>query len=138
VKPRWFRLEELVPRSIFEARGDAAWELLDARALATLDELRDRFGPIVVNDWHAGGRFDESGLRGPYSRTGASFSQHRFGRAFDCKFKDVTPSDVHAYVRAHAAEFPHLTTLEQLEATPSWVHFDVRANAGPGLRIVKP
>lgn len=49
-----FKIQELVPPAIFEARGEKAWELLDERLLITLDRLRDRFGPITVNNWHSG------------------------------------------------------------------------------------
>lgn len=137
-RPKHFELRELVSPDIYTARMDAAWELLDPRALMTLDALREQFGPCTVNDWHKGGRYKESGLRGAYSATGAVYSQHRYGRAFDCKFSKATPQEAHAYIVANPEQFPHLTTLEDIAATPSWLHFDCRLNRGDGLRIVKP
>jgi hypothetical protein len=137
-RPRWFDLDELVPPEIFEALGVRAWELLDPRALETLDAIRDTFGATTVNDWRDGGQFKESGLRSFESTTGARLSQHRFGRADDVKCKNATPAEVHAYILANPAKFPHITTLEALEATPTWVHFDTRLNATPGIRIVRP
>jgi hypothetical protein len=137
-RPRHFELYELVPRDVFEARGLAAWELLDDRALVTLDALREKFGACVVNNWRDGGPYHESGLRSFDTATGARYSQHRFGRAVDCKFSGATPREVFDYVVAHAAEFPLLTTLEDVNDTPTWLHFDVRNNAGSGVRIVKP
>lgn len=137
-RPRHFLLQELVPREVFDARGNGAWELLDARALITADALRDKFGVCVVNDWHEDGRFNESGFRDSASSTGAKYSQHRYGRGLDCKFAKATPREVFDYLRAHAEDFPYLTTLEDVEATPTWLHFDVRNNFTPGIRIVKP
>jgi hypothetical protein len=137
-RPKHFQLHELVPPDIFAARGTAAWELLDPRALMTLDSLREQFGPCVVNDWQSGGQYKESGLRSSQTATGAVYSQHKFGRAFDCKFKGASPDAVGAYVIAHPDQFPHLTTIEDTAATPTWFHFDVRLNSTPGIRIVKP
>jgi hypothetical protein len=137
-RPKHFELRELVPPDIHAARGDAAWELLDPRALVLLDALRDTFGPCTVNDWHRGGRFKESGLRDVVTGTGARYSQHKYGRAFDCKFADATPGHVFDYLLERAIEFPELTVLEDVKATPSWLHFDVRAANWEGIRVVKP
>lgn len=137
-RPRHFEIQELVPPEIYDARGEAAWELLDARALATLDRMREFFGPIIVNDWHWGGQYRESGLREPNTSTGARYSQHKFGRAFDCKFRHTTPLAVYGHILAHQDDFPYLTTLEDIEATPTWLHFDVRLNPESGIRIVRP
>lgn len=135
---RSFVIQELVPPDIHAKLGDRAWELLDHRALETLQALRDRFGPTTVNNWHQGGSYKESGLRSFTTSTGAKLSQHRFGRANDCKFKNATPREVFEYVLAHTEEFPHLTTIENVAATPTWFHFDVRLNSKPGIRIVNP
>ena len=136
--PKSFGLHELVPPDVFHARGLRAWELLDARALVTLQALRDALGPIIVNDWRIGGTFTESGLRSFKSATGAQDSQHKFGRAFDCKLRGVTPHEAHLYVLAHAAEFPLLTTIENPDATPTWFHFDVRNHQREGIWLVNP
>ena len=45
-----FAIHELVPRNIFKDRGEKAWELLDDRLLITLDRLRERYGPMTVNN----------------------------------------------------------------------------------------
>lgn len=137
-RPENFSLQELVPPDIYKSRGDRAWELLDCYALITLQALRDAFGPITVNNWHAGGPYKESGLRSFTTSTGAAYSQHRFGRAFDCKIKGVTPHEAMHYVLAHPEKFPHLTTIENPDATPTWFHFDVRNHNKQGVWIVNP
>lgn len=134
----YFDLRELVTPEIHTARGSAAWELLDPRALRVLDQLREKFGPTIVNNWHKGGAYRESGLRPSDTKTGARYSQHKTGRAFDCKFMDTTPQAVYAYVREHTGEFPEITVLEDIEFTPTWLHFDVRNADWPGIKVVRP
>lgn len=135
---RNFVIQELVPPDIYQARGERAWELFDTRALETLQTLRTWFGPTTVNNWHAGGSYRESGLRSFTTKTGAVYSQHRFGRAFDCKFQGVTPSEVQQYVLANRRAFPHLTVIENTLHTPTWFHFDTRYHTREGIWIVNP
>lgn len=137
-RPKNFALYELVPPEIYESRGERAWELLDVRILMSLQTLRDRVGRIVVNDWWWGGRFKESGLRSFTTATGAALSQHRFGRAIDAKPADVTPREAADYVLAHPDDFPYLTTIENPEATPTWLHMDCRNHGQAGIWIVNP
>lgn len=136
--PKFFDVRELVTPEIFAARGEAALELLDARALYVLDALRDVFGPLTVNNWHRGGAYKESGLRAFSTTTGAEFSQHKFGRAFDCKFRDATPDEAFDYLLANAVDWPEITVLEDVAHTPTWLHFDVRNGDWKGIRVVKP
>lgn len=137
-RPKFFDLRELVPPDVYATRGQAAWELLDPRALVVLDGLRETFGPCTVNDWHLGGSYKQSGLRDPVTGTGARLSQHKAGRAFDCKFKDATPREVFDQLLEHTEEWPLLTVLEDVEHTPTWLHFDVRAASWEGIRVVRP
>lgn len=137
-KPKWFILEELVPKAVFIARGERGWELLDSRALASLDSLRQTFGPVIVNDWHAGGRFQNSGLREWTAQDGAVWSQHKFGRAFDTKFKRATPREVFDYVLAFPDKFPFITVLENVNVTETYLHFDTRNHFRKGIWIVNP
>lgn len=138
MKCRYFILQELVPPETFDTRGDAAWELLDPSALLSLDDLRESFGPITVNNWHSGGNFKESGYRTLTTPTGAKLSQHRFGRAFDCKPVNVTPTEMSTYILTNPMKFEHVTTLEDVSKTVTWLHFDVRNNSQMGIRIVQP
>ncbi len=139
--PEYFEIRELVWPEFFETNEDYGRRLflaLDARALACLDALRRRFGPVTVNDWHLGGRFRLSGLRPMGSGTGARLSQHIFGRAFDCKFRDVAAHEVRADLLAwqaagrppatgddrRAEAFAPICRIEQVPDM-SWFHFDV-------------
>src|SRR5690554_3311309 len=133
--PANFILQELVAPAIYQARGMRAWELVCPYALRTLQTLRDVFGPTTVNNWHAGGQYKESGLRELTTSTGAALSQHKFGRAFDCKFRGITPQEAFDYILAHPDRFPYLTVLEDVRYTPTWLHFDTRNHNQPGIWI---
>lgn len=137
-RPTYFGIEELVCPEIFQERGERAWELLLPAALHTLDTIREHVGPMTVNNWHVGGPYKDSGMRHFGSTVGARWSAHRFGMGFDCKFKNTTPQEVHAYILDHPSEFPFLTTLEAIKATPTWLHFDCRNHPYPMIWVVNP
>jgi len=128
--PEHFIIQELVPPEVFADRGEKAWALLDARVLITLDQLREKFGPIIVNNWHLEKMPDWcpnlrewSGLRTEHSPWGTGYSQHRFGRAADCIFRDVLAEEVRQYIFDNLNEFPFINSIE---LGTSWLHFDVR------------
>ena len=131
--PKHFRAEELVPPSIYHRRGAAALELIDVRVLVTLDQLRDKFGPCTVNNWSFGGPFTQRGLRTSASEHYSPTSQHTFGRAMDCSFRNATAAEVRAYVLEHPSRFPHITFIED---DVSWFHFDCRN--GPRITVWSP
>ena len=122
-KPRHFIIQELVPRHVFKDRGEKALELLDDRLLRTLDDLRDAFGPIVINDWHKDGMNQWRGLRTELSPFGTMYSQHRFGRAADLTFLKTDVDGVRAEILENPSLFPLITSIE---LATNWLHFDVR------------
>lgn len=143
-KQKHFALEELVDPHLYKHVGERCWELLDDNALMALDALRERFGPLVVNNWHSKGSsfthqiYRESGLRRWDTGTGAKRSQHKFGRAFDCKFANYEPYEVANYVVANPDEFPLITRVEDVTHTPTWFHFDTKPTNQPGIYVFKP
>jgi len=122
-KCKHFKIQELVPQHVYEARGDKAWELLDKNALITLDLIRDAFGATTVNNWHIGGERNWSGLRTSDSPYYSPYSQHSFGRAFDCIFSSKTAQQVRQAILNNRDEFPLLTAME---LDTNWLHFDCR------------
>ena len=137
-RPPSFTLQELVPPSIFNRLGEKAWDLLNEDALRSLQALRDKFGPITVNNWSFGGPFKESGLREADTKTGAPKSAHKRGEAFDCKPRASRVKDIYDYVIAHGEQFPLIRRIENIKATPTWFHFDVVPHAGRGIRVFMP
>ncbi len=128
-QPQYFQPYELVPPDIFASRKDKCFELIDERVLITLDTLRNTFGLCTINDWYWGGHFEQSGLRTPDAPEFSPTSQHTFGRAMDCKFKEVSADLVRQQVIEHKALYPYITFLE---VDVEWFHFDVRN----GVRLV--
>ena len=137
-RPKYFKIQELVGPACHAARGDRAWELLQVDMLVSLDQLRRKFGPLTVNNWADGGQYRESGLRDFDTATGAKWSMHKFGGAADCKFRDAKPPEVSAYILANPAEFSFITTLENVQFTPTWLHFDCRNTDRQSIWIVNP
>ncbi len=122
-QPRYFKVQELVPPSVFSDRGDKAIELIDERVLLTLDDLRETFGPCTINDWIFDGSYSQSGLRTPDAKEYSPTSQHSFGRAMDCKFKNYSADDIRNHILENRLLFPYITFMED---NTSWLHFDVR------------
>ncbi|MDQ6971716.1 MAG: hypothetical protein Q9M30_03625 [Mariprofundaceae bacterium] len=120
-----FKIQELVPSAIYNARGERAWELLDERMLISLDKLRDRFGPTTVNNWHSGKDREWSGLRTKESPYYSATSQHSFGRAADCLFSHTNAESVRQAILA-APDDEDFALIGSLELGTSWLHFDVR------------
>lgn len=131
-----FKIYELVPREYYEGYSEhKLWLLFDDRALKTLDALRNQYGRITINTWKSGGQYNESGLRSAGTETGAVFSQHKFGRAFDAKFKDA-PVGV---VRKDCIDkrYDCFLLVSAIELGVKWFHFDTRNNVGDLITFEK-
>lgn len=122
-RPRFFKIQELVPPSIYDDQGSKAFRLIDDRVLMTLDQLRIHFGPLTVNDWCFGGTYSQAGLRTDECPEYSPTSQHTFGRAMDCKFRDHTADEVREFIIHNKNAFPFIVFME---TDISWFHFDVR------------
>lgn len=142
-RPKYFVIGELVPPETYAVLGDNSWFVLDPRAVITLDQLREEFGPCLVNNWflkpdHTDRQgvplYSYRGFRPSTYTGGAPLSQHRFGRAFDCTFKQPA-EEVRQAIMKDPEKFPFLTALE---ADTIWVHFDVRDHGEDGIKIFKP
>lgn len=137
-----FDVRELVPPSIFQTYGIIARQFLRPELLRVLDLLRDKAGrPVTVNNWHTGGQYKESGFRLPTTKTGAKYSQHKFGTAADVKVQGMAPREVLAIIQANEAEFiaAGMTTYENPDFTSTWTHLDCRwREPMDGLVMVNP
>lgn len=136
-----FDLREFVPKSIYDMFGERAVQFVDKRIVDVVQLLRDLTGkPIVVNNWHTGGQYSESGYRVPDTKTGAKYSQHKFGRAADVKVEGMTPKEVVALIIKNEKVFMGfgLTTIENTDATPTWTHLDCRQTNKTKIQFVNP
>ncbi len=125
MKSKYFRIEELVPKHIYEKRGDKAWELIDYGIILTIDKLKTIFpnGTITINNWVWNGDRQWSGLRTPESPYYSSTSQHSYGRAVDILFSAYDNQEVAQYVLDNPSEFPFIKGVER---GVSWCHLDCR------------
>lgn len=130
---RFFETREFIPKQVYAVRGEKSIQLMDDRALITADALRARYGKAVINTWFFWNKDSPvwigkrprnwSGLRVKGCPYGSAFSQHRFGRALDMLFEDVTAEEIRQDILTTLDSFPYITSLE-LET--SWLHFDTR------------
>jgi hypothetical protein len=143
-RPKYFALNEVVHPGAIQALGERAWTLMDERILRGADWLREMFGPCTINGKFGGKGFTESGLRDPFTTTGAKFSQHKFGRALDLKFHKVTCKEVYEYIIRNSGQAREngITTVEDIAFTGTWLHIDCRllpeSFPDNGILVVKP
>uniref|UniRef100_A0A6M3LL07 Peptidase n=1 Tax=viral metagenome TaxID=1070528 RepID=A0A6M3LL07_9ZZZZ len=138
-KPIYFKLEELVPQSLFAAHKgdqDRLWWCFDPRVLWTADKLRMLYGKMICNTWLWGGIHFERGLRLLATKTGAVLSQHKFGRALDLVPVDTTAEAIRQDILAHPGH-DEFKFIKCLEINIPWLHFDVRNWIGPILTFNK-
>lgn len=136
-KCRNFEIYELVDSVTYSKFGEEAWMFFNTNALKALDGIREYFGtPVTVNTWKNGGNFEFRGLRPISSTLGATYSQHRFGNAFDCDIKGKTAIEVRTEILNNKNNelFKYINCLE---ANVTWVHFDCR-NITDRIRVVYP
>lgn len=136
--PKYFDLQELVDPVTYSKLGSHAWKLLDPRLLWTADQLRQRFGFMVVNTWRRGGKFRYRGFRPSDCCEGAFYSQHKMGRALDCHFVDCTVQEARSDILKNFADTEAYQHITCVELDVSWLHFDVRNyDAKNGLLKIK-
>lgn len=137
--PEHFKVQELVDPEIYKLVGDKALWLMDENLLRAIDLLRKRLGPLTINNWHAGGRYKESGLRRLDTSTGAPKSAHKAGRGVDLKSATHSPDQMLRHILENEAEYSKLIRrVESVFSTPTWLHIDTVDHAGSGIRIFKP
>jgi hypothetical protein len=121
--PKYFATHELVPQETFERWGERSLMFMDSRILENADKLRERYGSITINNWFWGGDRQWSGLRTESTPYGSQYSQHRFGRALDHIFADVTAEEVRQDILQHPEQFSLVTSIE---LNTGWLHADCR------------
>lgn len=131
----WFDVREWVDERTWRLLGANSAYLVDPKIIRVADLLRTLAGsPIVVNSWSWGGKYVASGFRAVWEQTGGVLSQHRCGRAGDFKSNSLSPTRLYRIITANKDEFiaAGLSTVENLDFTPGWLHCDVRPRL-PGL-----
>jgi hypothetical protein len=130
-----FYLSEFIDPDTYKRFGDSSIWFIDPQIIQVAQFIRTRFARSVTIN---GGGYKYSGFRPPACKIGAKLSQHRFGRAIDIKtdnmpeiYQDILSSSK-LYMKVG------LTTIENIEATPTWLHLDCRWTKEDQIRVVNP
>jgi hypothetical protein len=144
-RPQHFRAFEFVPPEVYNHLGARSLTfVMDVRTLMTADKLREFFGvPIIINDWFWKQQqgipkrdwLTQRGYRPPKSKTGAKYSQHRFGRALDCTLVGISATEARDIVVNHPAQFPYITRVED---AVNWLHIDCANVFHHGIQLFQP
>jgi len=126
-----FLLQEFIPPTIYnmyDVKEKCLW-VLDIRIIKAAQLLRDLTGcNVIINNWHNGGEYTNRGYRLPSSKVGATYSQHKFGRAIDVNVEGMTVAGTIDCMLTNFDKFKAygIRTIEHPAFTPSWVHMDCR------------
>ena len=126
---KYFKVYELVDKTVYTKYKDNSVRFLDNRLLITLDVIRDILGvPMVINDWYWGGNNQQRGLRTnicPIVKSKGStlyLSSHCFGRAFDAVSAQMTAEEMRIKIARNSHNLPYPIRMEQ---GVSWLHVDL-------------
>ena len=131
MKSKYFKIQELVSRNVYEKYGEKSWEFIDYRLIKVLDLLREHFNkPITVNNWIWGGTLEQRGLRANYdemvkNKKDYYISQHCLGKAVDLNVKGMTVQEVYEEILKNKDKFYLISRIENIKDTPTWIHVDV-------------
>jgi len=135
-----FRLEELVPKPVFDKLGEKCWWLFDSRLLYTADCIWEFFNtikktPIICNDYLWGGSHQYRGFRPSDCDIGAEFSGHKRGSVLD----SVSPVFSAKFMREKIIEnnrlFPYISRIED---DVDWLHVETTNVPGNSIILFKP
>lgn len=131
--PNNFKDSELLNSEVMKRWGAGGKKLLCPLLLLSLQQVRNRFGRMVILN----NGLQQRTLRTPryfIERAGGnvakgnqayanSYSMHKYGKAIDATMLDTPLEKVHEYIFNHPDEFPF---IHFIETDVTWLHFDVR------------
>jgi len=121
-----FKIHELVYPELYELavksrKVGLLWQFMDQELLIAIDRIREFINTsTTINDYAWGGRFKESGLRNHFTKTGATMSAHKSGKACDLKFSGNgwTPERLREYMKKIGCFEPGFKNRKDEEAKP--------------------
>lgn len=138
MKSKYFKIEELVCRHVYEKFGDKAWMFIDSRLVETLNLLREKIlgVPMIINTWKDGGGYSQRGLRCNRcqlvrEKTAPYLSAHVLGKGVDFNATGMTSDQVRSAIIKAQVLLPYPVRLER---DVSWVHLDVY-DSGNGNKV---
>ena len=141
-KPKYFKIEELVDPATFEKFGDKAFAFFRPQILIALDYIREKAGPLIVNNWQTGGPLRWRGLR-TADYTESKTMPHRLGAAIDCHSSKLTAEDLRGLVISesvkHASSTIHpIHGVRRMERGVNWLHIDCIEGDHDGILLFDP
>lgn len=138
---KYFDVREFVPPQIWNKFGEKSIWFIDPKVISIATAYREFFEvPIIINNWFIGGKYMYRGYRPPRVNIGTEFSQHKSGRAFDCHSPSISVKEMYRLILDNQEIFKGvgLTTIENVDFTPTWIHSDCRPSLSDDLLIVNP
>lgn len=121
---KYFAVEELVSKEVYELLGDEAIKLFDPKALEVLEDVREILAvPLICNNWRSGGSRDDCGYRDLKCSIGASKSAHKTGQAFDLVSNVLSANEMRNRIQLCAHMLRHNIRMED---GVNWLHIDVK------------
>lgn len=140
MKSKYFKIQELVSKAVYDRYGERAWQFIDIRLIKVIDSLREHFGrPIIINNWLYGGNLQQRGLRANkdpmvQSKKDYYISQHCLGKAVDFNVKGLSVKETYDEILRNKEKFYLISRIENIKDTPTWCHVDV-ANIEEAFKI---
>jgi len=134
-----FYLDEVMHPDVYKKFGKKSRWFIDHRLIDIVQYIRTATDkPITINTWFDGGKFKERGLRDPKTKTGAQYSQHKFGKALDFTVSGMTADEVREKILGEWKDDLINLGLTAIEAGVSWVHIDIRNTGINDIMIFYP
>lgn len=138
--PKYFGAHELVDEKtydLFEHNPELIFRLFDENVLKGADWIRERYGPMTVNDWVNSGPFSWRGLRNPNAKKFYSpTSMHSSGQAIDMSPSNYTARDVIDDLKK-LGDVPYISRVED-EDGMTWIHIDTKKTNKNRTHFFKP
>ena len=132
---KYFTVEELVSKEVYELLGDEAIKLFGPKALQVLEEIREILGvPLICNNWEHGGKRNYCGYREVPCTVGVSKSAHREGKAFDLISVKMDAAKMREILKANSDK---LSCNIRIEDDVTWLHVDTRSNHNQKIYFFK-
>ncbi len=125
MKSKYFKVHELVPKKIYELKGESCWRYVPKNHIETLDKLKEHFnlGTMTINNYAWNGSREWSAGRLQESEYHSFTSMHSFFQAYDIVFSHYSAQEVRNYILDNLKDFEHIGGME---LGVSWVHIDFR------------
>ena len=140
---KYFQLQELVSKAVYDKYGDFAWNFFDEKLLATIVALREKIlcVPLVCNNWKSGGSLSQRGFRentceivAEKTKTNKIYcSAHCIGKGVDLSSGKMTAEQM----RKRIEESKHLLPYNvRIEKDVNWLHIDIMCEQGGINKVI--